>query len=200
MSDEEWQRWMATYAKEGRPIPPVIRRARTDRQRALIGLTGVYALGGIVILAELSELRQQHTTAALASWLFTPLCVLIIIVGVHITTWGILARSGGAPLDLLADLERRHAQRRRLAGFLPWITGLVVCGTVATQVMSMLATGRFDLPATLETVATCAATVAVVWFSMKHFGAVIDRESRQSAEARRLLTEDDDPSRNEKAP
>ncbi len=200
MSDEEWQRWMATYAKEGRPIPPVMGRARTDRQRALIGLTGVYALGGTAILAELSELRQHHTTAALASSLFTALCVLIIIVGVHVTTWGILGRSGGAPLDLLADLEGRHARRRRLARLLPWITGLVVGGTVAIQVMSMLTTGRFDLPATLETVATSATTIALVWFVKKRVGAVIDRELRQSAEARRLLAEDDDPSRNKEAP
>lgn len=200
MSDEEWQRWMATYAKEGRPIPPVMGRARTDRTRALIGLTGVYAIGGAVILAELSELRQDHTTADLAGSLFTAVCALIIIVGVHVNTWGILGRSGGAPLDLLVDLERRHARRRRLLRFLPWITGLTVCGTVAIQVVSMLATGRFDLWAILVAGASCAATIAVVWFFMKRIGAVIDRELRQSVEARRLLAEDDVPSPNKKSP
>jgi hypothetical protein len=199
MSDEEWQRWMATYAKEGRPIPPVMGRARTDRRRALIGVTGVYALGGLLVLLELPELRHAHTIGAFASWLLAPLCVLIIIVGLHAATWGILGQSGGAPLDLMTDLELRHARRRRLIRLLPWLTGLCVSATIAEAVISMVAAGRFDLPAALAALGACAATAGIVWLTMRRVGKVIDRELRQSAEARRLLTDDDDPSRHQKA-
>jgi hypothetical protein len=76
----------------------------------------------------------------------------------------------------------------------------VIGGTVALQLMSMLATGRFDLPATFETIGTGAATLALVWLTMRRVGNLIDRELRQTAEARRLLTEEDDVSGHERAP
>jgi hypothetical protein len=200
MSDEEWQRWAATYAREGRPIPPVMGRARTDRRRALVGVAGVYVISGLVVLLTLPELRQAHTVVALVSWLFIPLCLLIIIVGLHVATWGILGQSGGAPLDLLTDLEQRHARRRRLIRLLPWLAGFCVCGTIAIAVISMLADGRFDVPAALATLGACAATAGLVWLTVRRVGKVIDRELRQSAEARWLLTEGEDLPGNEKAP
>ena len=194
MSDDEWQRWAVTYAKEVRPIPPVMRRARTDWKRALAGLTVVYLVAAFLVLAGLRELRGAHTIVAVASALFTMLCGPIVIVGLHVAMWGKFGRTGRAPIDLLADLQRRHAGRRRLIRFLPWLTGFAVCGTIAIQVMSMLAAGQLDLPPALATLAICAATIGLVWFAIRRTGKVIDSELRQAAEARRLLAEPDDAS------
>ena len=192
MTDEEWQRWTATYAKEERPIPPVMVRARTDRRRAFIGLTLVYAIAAMLALSELQSLRHAHTILALTSSLFTIVCVLILIVGLHVATWGIVGPTSSAPLALLADLERRHARRRRLLRLMPWMTGFVVCGTIGIEAASMIAAGRFDLSAAFGTLAVCGVTVALVWWTVKRVGNVIDRELREAAEARLLLTEGDD--------
>jgi hypothetical protein len=193
MSDEEWQRWAATYAEEVRPIPPVFRRALTDRKRAFVGVTLVYVLVGLLILSELRHLRDAHTSVAFASSLFSMVTLLAMIVGMHVATWGILGRTGSAPLQLLADLERRHAGRRRLLRLMPWLTGVIVCGTLGFEAASMIAAGRFDVWPALGTLAVCGVTVGLVWSTVRGVGRVIDRELRQSAEARRLLMEGDDP-------
>jgi hypothetical protein len=200
MSDEEWQRWAATYAKEGRSIPAVMRRARTDRTRALLGVTVAYVLLAFLLVSGLRELRRAHTIGALAPPLFMMLYVPIVIVGLHLTMWGRFGRAGQAPLDLLADLERRHAGRRRLIRFVRWIAGIGVCGTIAVDAIAMLAACRFDLPQAFGTLATCAATVGFVWFTVKRVGRLIDQELQQAAEARRMLTEGDDGSGNDKTP
>jgi hypothetical protein len=192
MSDEEWQRWAATYAKEVRPIPPVIARARTDRKRAVIGLTLVYVIVALLVVSELHNLRHAPTLVAFASSLFAVISVVVLIVGLHVATWGILGRSGSAPLQLLSDLERRHAGRRRLIRFMPWVTGLLVCGTIGFEAASMIAAGRFDPLAAVGTLAICGLTVAFVSWTVKRVGNLIDRELRQAAEARRLLAEGDD--------
>jgi hypothetical protein len=193
MSDEEWERWAATYAKEVRPIPPVMARARTDRKRAFIGLTSVYVLAALLVLSELRHLRDAHTSLAFASSLFSMVFLLAFIVGIHVATWGILGRTGSAPLQLLADLERRHARRRRLLRLMPWLTGVIVCGTLGFDAASMIAAGRFDFWPAFGTLAVCGVTVGLVWSTVKGVGKVIERELRQAAEARRLLMEGDDP-------
>jgi len=189
MNDEEWQRWAATYAREERPMPPVVARARTDRRRAAVGLTGMYALAALLVSSAVSELRQAETAAAQASPLFVIGFVLVLIGAVHGATWGMLGRAGATPPALLADLERRHAGRRRLMGLMPWFTALAVGGTIAVEVASMYAARRFDLGSALGTLATCAATVAFVWWTTRRVGRLIDRELREAAEARRLLSE-----------
>jgi hypothetical protein len=192
MSDEEWQRWAETYAKEVRPIPPVMARARTDRKRAFIGITSVYVLAALLVLSELQNLRHAHAIVDLASSVFVMVSLLAMIVGMHGATWGILGRTGSAPLQLLADLERRHARRRRLLRLLPWLTGFVICGTIGLEAASLSAGRRFDLSAELGALAICGVTGGLVWWSVKSVGRTIDRELRQAAEARRLLTEGDD--------
>jgi hypothetical protein len=193
MSDKEWQRWAATYAKEVRPIPPVLARARADRRRAAIGLTLVYAIVVPLGLTALQNLHRAHTIVAWASSLFKMVSVLAIIVGTHGATWGILGRTGSAPLQLLTDLERRHVARRRLGRLIPWLTGFVVCGTIGFEAASMIVAGRFSLLLALGTLAVCGATVGLMRRTVKRVGEVIDLELRQTAEARLLLMEGEDP-------
>ncbi len=200
MSDEEWRWWAATYAKEVRPIPPVMARARTDRRRAFIGLTFVYVIAALLILSELQNLRHAHTVMAVTSSLFTIVCVVALIVGLHVATWGIVGRTGSAPLQLLADLERRHAGRRRLIRLMPWLTGFVVCGSIGLEAASMIAAGRFDVSGALGALAVCGVTLGLVSWTVKRVGSVIDRELRQATEARRLLTDGEDIEKDQPTP
>jgi hypothetical protein len=142
---------------------------------------------------------------ALTSSLFAMVCILAIIVGIHGATWGILGSRGGAPLELLTDLERRHAGRRRLLRLMPWLTGFIVCGTIGFEAASMIAAGRFDLWAAFGTLAVCGVTVTLMWWTVRRVGDLIERELRQAAEARRLLAdgeeaETDDPAQRKQPP
>jgi hypothetical protein len=77
---------------------------------------------------------------------------------------------------------------------MPWPTGFIVCGTIGFEAASMIVAGRFELSAAFGTLAVCGVTVGLVWWTVKRVGKVIDRELRQAAEGRRLLTEGEDPS------
>jgi hypothetical protein len=178
------------YAQEQRPMPPVLARARTDRKRAILGLTAGYGIVALLALAEVHELSHAHTPGAIASSLFPLVAGLIIIAGVHMTMRGTFAAGARAPLDLLADLERRHAGRRRLIRLMPWLTGLAVAGTIAIAAAEMLAARHFDPWSAAATLASCGATVALVRFVIKRVGRLIERELRAAAEVRRLLSED----------
>jgi hypothetical protein len=46
---------------------------------------------------------------------------------------------------------------------MPWLVGLLVCGAIGLEAASMIAAGRFDLPAAFAMLAACGATVAFVW-------------------------------------
>jgi hypothetical protein len=190
MSDDEWQSWAETYAREARPAPPIVGRALTDRRRAIIGIALVYVMGAALIAAGIENIRQARTTVALASPLFTIAFVLILMACVHAVMRGAFGMTGGTPLQLLEDMERRHAARRRLARLLPGLTGLGAAGAIGADAATMIAARRFDLPSALETLAACAVTVGFVWLTVKRIGRLIDRELREAAEARRLLTED----------
>ena len=190
MNDEEWKRWASTYAREQRPMPRVLGRARTDRKRAILGFTVLYALAALLAPRYVRELSAAHGWVAIASSLFMLLFLLAIIVGAHVTMRGTFAPAAGAPLDLLAALERRHAGRRRLMRFMPWLTGVGVCGVIATAAAETLAAGRFDLWSAAATLATCGVTVGFVGLTIKRVGTLIERELREAAEARRLLQEE----------
>jgi len=56
----------------------------------------------------------------------------------------------------------------------------------------MIADGRFDPATAAGALAAGAAAAGFVWVTVKRIGRVIDRELREAAEARRLLSESDD--------
>jgi hypothetical protein len=191
MSDEEWQHWQATYARGARPLPPVMKRARTDRRRALLGMAMIYVISAFLLAPAIRELARAHTAPALASPLFTFVFLAVLIGGAQVAMRGTLGRSGGAPLDLLADLERRHAGRRRLIRFMPWLMVFAVGGTVAVVAAPMIAAGHVDAGDALATIVACAVTIWFARRTMTRVGALIDRELHEAAEARRLLAEDE---------
>jgi hypothetical protein len=192
MNDEEWNRWAATYAQEQRPMPPVLARARTDRGRAILGATLADALAALLLLPDARRLLRSPSWPAALSFGFTLVFAAAVIAGVHVAMWGTFGSGAGTPLDLLADLERRHAGRRRLLRFLPWLTGFALAGTIAAAAAEMIAAGRFDPAAAAGTLAIAGAAVGFVWLTMRRVARLIERELREAAEARRLLTEAED--------
>ena len=173
-------------------MPPVLARARTDRTRAIVGVALMYAIAVGLVVASAHELSRAPGWAQRASSLFVLLFMPAIVIGVHVAMRGTFARGAGTPLELLAELERRHAGRRRLIRLLRWLTGLGVAGTLALGVAQMVAARRFDLWSAAGTLGVCAATVAFVRFVIKRVGKLIERELRAAAEARRLLGDETD--------
>ncbi|HEY7376428.1 MAG TPA: hypothetical protein VIF57_29990 [Polyangia bacterium] len=192
MNDDEWNRWAATYAQEQRPMPPVLARARTDRGRAVLGATLVYGLAALLVLSDARHLLRSRSWPTVSSFAFTLVFAAVVIVGMHVAMWGTFGHGSGTPLDLLADLERRHAGRRRLLRFMPWLVGFAVLGTVASVAAEMIAAGRFDAGAAAGMLIVAGVAVGFVWLTMRRIGRLIDRELREAAEARRLLSESDD--------
>jgi hypothetical protein len=188
MSDKEWEDWKAAYEREGRGVPTVLKRARTDRLRAFIGVGGVYAICAGLLVAAIGELRQATGALALVVPLLLIALVVVMIAGVSLAMRGTFGRGDGTPLALLAEMERRHAGRRRLIRFLPWITGASVASTIGVGVVATVAAG-FDAGGALATLAVCGVTVWCVWFVRRRVGRMIDRDLREAAEARRLLAE-----------
>jgi hypothetical protein len=190
MVDREWERWRAIFEQMTRPLPSVVRRARTDRVRAWVGMTGIYVLALTVGVVTIPDLRGAHTVVVLSSPLLTFALLAIILVGTHASMRGSLGRTGsGSLLQLLADMERRHAGRRRLIRLLPWFTGLAVSGAIADSAIAMASAGRFSLGAALGTLGTCGFTVVFVWFVAARTARTIDCDLREAAEVRRLMTD-----------
>jgi len=98
MNDDEWNRWAATYAREQRPMPPVLARARTDRKRAILGLMVAYGLAALLAVPDVRQLARAHTWVPIASSLFMLLFVVAIVVGAQAAMWGTIGRGSGAPL------------------------------------------------------------------------------------------------------
>lgn len=188
MSDQEWERWKATFQKGERPMPDVVKRvigrARRDRTSALVGLGALYVILAATMGSRVPALRHASTPAEVADFVAGLLGAVAIVVAVHVTMRGTFRGTGAAPLEALAALERRHAGRLRLMRVIPWIG---VCGAaagVAPRVMTEGFTHRVVEPLAL----TVAALVlwAFVWLRMR---PRIDRDLRDVGEARRLLGE-----------
>ncbi|HVV52652.1 MAG TPA: hypothetical protein VHO06_23525 [Polyangia bacterium] len=189
MSDDEWERWRAVYGRRTRPIPPVLKRARTDRARALGAMLALYAIGLAIAVPVALDFRRARTTlGAIDDWLGLGLLGLLVV-GTQLAMRGTLGRPAAEPAALLAGLERRHAGRRRLLRFMPWATGLLVGGTIASAATAMIAARAFAAGEAVSTAVVCGVTVWLVRAVSRRTRKVIDRELAEAAEARRLLEE-----------
>lgn len=45
MSDPEWDRWKATWNRADKPMSDVVKRARTDRRKAVVALLTIHVVG-----------------------------------------------------------------------------------------------------------------------------------------------------------
>jgi hypothetical protein len=189
MNDHEWERWKTVYTRQARPIPTVLKRARTDRARALGGMIALYAITLVVALPVVRDLRRGPATlGAVNDWI--GLAGLgLLAVGAQLAMRGTFGRSAPEPAALLAGLERRHAGRRRLIRFMPWGTGFIVAGTIGASAAAMIAARAFDWGEALSTALACAAAVWLVRAVIRRTRGIIDRELAEAAEARRLLEE-----------
>ena len=191
MSDAEWERFKATFKQGGKRMPSIVKRAESDRRRLILGFVGIYVLAGLQIGFAIRALaRARDLIGASAPMVVVIVTVAIVIMG-HVAMRGSFRDDGSAPLALLDGLERRHAGRRRMMRWMPWVTGAAVAGTVGTVAAAMIATRRFHAGLAASTAAACLATIALVWITNRRVGAKIDRELREATEARRLLTEDE---------
>jgi hypothetical protein len=190
MSDDEWERWKAVYAQHARPIPSVLGRARTDRARARGGLVVLYLLSIAIAAPVLLDLRETRSAFEVARSLVGLGMLALLVVGARLAMRGTIGRPTGEPLALLAGLERRHAGRQRLVRIMPWLTGVLVTETVGFAVAEMVRARSFDLASALATAAACGLTIWLVRFTIKRTSRLIDRELREAAEARRLMSEE----------
>jgi hypothetical protein len=181
MSDQEWERWKTTFQQGGQPIPRVLKRARRDRRQAVVGLVLVYVILAVTMGSQVPALRHA-TPADVVAFVLALLGAAAMIVAVHVTMRGTFRATGAAPLDSLAQLERRHAGRLRLVRMIPWFAAFAVVGDVATEGFTMRA---------LESLAWLVAGLAVYFmvFVRLWLRPRIDRDLREVAEARRLLGE-----------
>jgi hypothetical protein len=170
-------------------MPNVLKRARTDRFRAITGTAVVYTIAAIEIAVQMVFLRRAHT----AFDYFVPFLVcssmIMVIASLHWAmrrTWG---ASGGTPAELLTALERRHAGRRKLMRLMPWVTGYVVSGTMAGFLGQSIRTSVLDLRVAGMVLAVCGVTAGFTWLVIRRVGRVVERELREVAEARKLLSE-----------
>lgn len=190
MSDDEWERWKAAYAQHARPIPPVLRRARTDRARAQWGMTFLYLLSIAIAAPVLLDLRVHHAAFDVAKSVIGLATLAMLVVGAGIAMRGTIGHSTDEPLALLDGLERRHAGRRRLIRIMPWLAGAMVVETVGFAVAEMVRARAFDLGSALATAVACGVTIWLVGATIKRTARLIDRELREAAEARRLMSEE----------
>lgn len=96
-------------------------------------------------------------------------------------------------MELLEAMERRHAGRRRLMRFMPWGTAYLVMGTLALSVAESFQIGHVSVAVLVAATGASALTVAIVWWVIRTVSRSIDRELREAAEARKLLSEEDGP-------
>ncbi|HTQ41459.1 MAG TPA: hypothetical protein VMI75_01805, partial [Polyangiaceae bacterium] len=107
MSDQEWERWKTTFQQGGRPIPRVLKRARRDRRQAVVGLVLVYVILVGTMASKVPALLHASTRADIADFVLGLLGSAAIVVAVHRAMRGTLKATGAAPLEALAQLERR---------------------------------------------------------------------------------------------
>jgi hypothetical protein len=188
MSDNEWERWKTTFRKGERPMPDVVKRARRDRRKQLVGMGVVYVGLAGVAASEIPALLHARTLAEYVGPIVHMSLCAAFVVAVHLTMRGTFGRHGVPPLEALAALERRHRARIRLTRMIPWVGAFFVAANVATDAMTVGVTGP-----TLETLAVLVLFVAgLVAFVYPRLRARLEREAREAAEARRLLGETGD--------
>ncbi|APR77254.1 Hypothetical protein A7982_02601 [Minicystis rosea] len=193
MSDAEWERFKATFKQGGRPMPSIVKRAESDRRRLILGFVGIYAIVAVQLGFAIRALARARDLVGASEPVMTVLVTLAIVVIVHVSMRGGFRDDGSAPLALLEGLERRHAGRRRMMRWMPWLIGAGIAGTMGTMTATMIATGQFQPGPAATTAATCLASIALAWIMIRRVGTKIDRELREAHEARRLLTEDEAP-------
>jgi MFS family permease len=196
MSDEEWDRWQSAWQAEKRPMPKVLARARSDRRRAIVGMAVFSVLVAGEIASAIAILAHSPAPLAVASAVLVLAMSIGLTFGAFLAMRGTWAASGGAPLALLDELERRHAARRRLMMVTVVGTAFIVTGTL---VVGVLAWQKGDPAALLRHVATSAFTVGFVWLVNRRVGRKIEQELRDAGEARRLLL-DSSPGLEEEPP
>jgi hypothetical protein len=193
MSDDEWTRWKRTFQAGGKPMPNVIKRAQTDRRRAIAGVVGFYVIAAGEVAFALPRLLAAKTAVAAMAPLVILVGMLVLGVGMAVSVRGTLGPSGTSPTDLLDALEKRHTGRRRLIRFMPWGIGFVTASTMGTVVVVMISVGQLSASLAATTAGLCAFTAAFGWLVIHRTRKGIDRDLREVAEARRLLAEDAEP-------
>lgn len=193
MSDDEWARWKRTFQSGGKPMPNIIKRAKTDRLRAVVGVALVYVIAAGELAFAVPRLLAARTAVEAMAPLVIIAAMILIGVAVAVSVRGTLGASGATPNELLDALERRHAGRRKLGRFMPWGIGFCTLGTLGSVTAAMIAAGELVPALAAVTVALGAFTVGSGWLVIRHTNRLIDRELREAAEARRLLAEPIDP-------
>jgi hypothetical protein len=189
MSDQEWERWKATFEKGGGPMPDVVKRARTDRKRFLLGLLGLYLLSGAQIAVHIPALRHAHTVLEGGDHAIVIATVALVIASAHVAMRGAFAGAGEGPADLLAAMDRRNAGRLRLVRAIPWIMAFTV-GASAAIFIARAMTHQVEVAGEIAGLVIQAAVVVFVVLVVRRFRSYLDGELRASAEARRLLAAD----------
>ena len=190
MSDDEWTRLRGTFQKEQLAMPSVLTRARNDRKRVFVGRLLVYLMLLPVALLQVPPLRRAVTLADFGAPLFIISMVAIILICVHVALRGTLAEGRLTPLELLNELEKRHAGRRKLLRFLPWIGAYVLSGMIVAAVHGWVAAGRVDVPTIILLVVILAYAIGTHIFLDRWARGRITRDVKAVAEARRLLADD----------
>lgn len=194
MSDNEWERWKATFQKGDRPMPDVVNRARSDRRKAMVGAVLVYAIAAAVLASSAATLHRGSPPADVIEFVVVLLGMGVMLVAVHRAMRGTFTATGAAPLDALAAMERRHAGRLRIMKLVPWMFAFfLVTGLLLGAMRGGITPGA--------AVTTAAATTFVgvcVGFLYPRMRRRIDRDLREAAEARRLLSEVGDEASEEK--
>ena len=185
MGDTEWERWQSSWKTENRPMPEVLRRAKSDRLRAIVGTVIFCAILLVEIAVAVTGLRGDASPGGVAAAVLILASSAGLGVGFFVAMRGSWAKSSGSPLELLAGLERRHLARRRLMLVVLVCTAVIVTGVLALAVLSMVRHGS-----AMELVGPVGAslfTVAFTWLVTSRVSRVIDRELAQVKEARALM-------------
>lgn len=189
MSDEEWNRWAGAWNRGGKPLPNVMKRAKSDRRRAFLGLGVLYAIAMLEVGFAIPALRAAKSFSDAAAPALVTVAMAVIIAGAHVVMRGTWSDAGRAPGDLLDAMERRHAARRRLGRLTGWCAAFLCAGAIGVAILDMIHEGRFDVAEAGGTLGICAFAGAFVWVVLKRTMALIERELREAAEARRLLAD-----------
>jgi hypothetical protein len=186
MSSQEWERWKATYEKGGGSMPNVIKRAKTDRMRFLLGMLGLHVLSALQVLAQIPRLRRAHSALEHADPAIIIATTALILASAHIAMRGTLERTGERPVDLIAAMERRNAGRLLLVRAMPWIMAFTIASSLAVFVARAV-THQVDVADESAGLVLQGAGVAFVLLVLRRFRRDIGRDMLESAEARRLL-------------